>query len=358
MPTITVRLGERSYPVIIGRGILASMGRRCRNTLGRTSFALVVADSNTAPRYGRVVAASLETAGFVVRSVEVPAGETAKQVQHLARLWVSLAQAQAPRDGVVVAVGGGVVGDLAGFVAATWNRGVDLIQVPTTLLAMVDSSIGGKTGINLPQGKNLVGAFHQPRLVVADLETLKTLPDREFRAGLAEVIKYGLIGDAGLFTLLEKNAGDILVRRPALLETIVAKCASQKARVVETDEREGGPRMLLNLGHTFGHAVEAATRYKRYLHGEAVAIGLCAAARLSGKGLEVRVRALVRQLGLPDRAQGVKPEVLQALAAGDKKARAGRVRYVVLNRIGSARVADALPAPEIEDAWQSVVRNM
>ncbi|MEK7469862.1 MAG: 3-dehydroquinate synthase [Planctomycetota bacterium] len=358
MPTITVRLGERSYPVFVGRGTLASIGRRFRSTLGRTAVALVVADANTAPRYGRVVAASLETAGFAVHSIEVPAGESTKQAGQLARLWAALAQAQAGRDAVVVAVGGGVVGDLAGFAAATWNRGIDLVQVPTTLLAMVDASIGGKTGINLPQGKNLVGAFHQPRAVIADLETLKTLPDREFRAGLAEVVKYGLIGDAGLFSLLEKNAGDILVRRPALLEKIVVKCASHKARVVAGDERESGPRMLLNLGHTFGHAIEAATGFRKYLHGEAVAIGVCAAARLSGKGLEARVRALVKQLGLPDRALGLKAEELQRLAAGDKKARGGRVRYVVLNRIGSARVAEDLPVAGIEDAWQSVVRNM
>lgn len=355
---VTVKLGERSYQVIVGRSVLASIGRRLRNLLGRTSFALVVADRNTAPRYGRTVAASLEGAGFVVRSIEVPAGEGSKQGRQLARLWAALAQAQAGRDAVVVAVGGGVVGDLAGFAAATWNRGVDLVQVPTTLLSMVDASIGGKTGINLAQGKNLVGAFHQPRLVVADLETLKTLPDREFRAGLAEVVKYALIGDAGLFSLLERNAGDILVRRPALLEKIVEKCASHKARVVALDERESGPRMLLNFGHTFGHAIETATGYRRYLHGEAVAIGLCAAARLSGKGLEGRVRGLIRQLGLPDRAPGLKPEALQRLAAGDKKARGGRVRYVVLDRIGAARVAEGLPAADVEGAWQGIVRNM
>jgi 3-dehydroquinate synthase len=358
MPTVSVKLADRTYPVLVGRGTLASIGRRCRSTLERTALALVVADSNTAPRYGRIVASSLEAAGFSVRSIEVPAGEGSKQSGQLARLWAELASAQAGRDALVVAVGGGVVGDLAGFAAATWNRGIDLVQVPTTLLAMVDASIGGKTGINLPQGKNLVGAFHQPRLVVADLETLKTLPDREFRAGLAEVVKYGLIGDAGLFSLLEKNAGDILVRRPALLEKIVTKCASHKARVVAGDERESGQRMLLNLGHTFGHAIEAATRFRKYLHGEAVAIGLCAAARLSGKGLETRVRALVKQLGLPDRALGLKAEELQRLAAGDKKARGGKVRYVVLNRIGAARVVDDLPAPAIDDAWQSVVRNM
>jgi 3-dehydroquinate synthase len=359
MPTVTVHLGTRSYPIIVASGSLSSLGRRSRALLGPGRFALVVADANTAPRYGRAAFASLEKAGFRVQLAVVPAGETCKSASSLAALWTALAGARAGRDAFVVAVGGGVVGDLAGFAAATWNRGIDLVQVPTTLLAMVDASIGGKTGINLPQGKNLVGAFHQPRFVLADLDTLKTLPAREYRAGLAEVIKYGLIGDPRLFALLEKNAARL--RRPALAARIVAACASHKARVVAGDEREAGPRMLLNLGHTFGHAIEAATRYRRFLHGEAVAIGLCAAAALSeqagvaGKGFEARVRKLVRACGLPDRAAGLDPLALEGLAAGDKKARGGKVRYVVCERVGKARVADDLPAAAIRAAWRAAV---
>lgn len=358
MATVNVRLEDRSYAVAIGRGLLPALGRRVRSALARTGFALVVADKNTEPRYGRAAAASLEAAGFQTRTAIVPPGEPSKSLQRLEGLWAALATARAGRDAIVVAVGGGVVGDLAGFAAATWNRGIDLVQVPTTLLAMVDASIGGKTGINLRQGKNLVGAFHQPRLVLSDLDTLKTLPDRDFRAGLAEVVKYGLIGDVALFTLLEKNAGDILLRRPALLENIVARCVAHKARVVAEDEREGGPRMLLNLGHTFGHAVEAATGYKRYLHGEAVAIGLCAAATLAGNGgVEPRVRALVKALGLPDRAQGLSPEGLRRIAAGDKKVKGGKVRYVVCERVGKARVAADIDEGAIAAAWEAVVKG-
>ncbi|MCE9581287.1 MAG: 3-dehydroquinate synthase [Planctomycetes bacterium] len=354
MPTVIVPLGPRSYPVVVAAGSLASLGRRTRAVLGRTAFALVVADRNTIGPWGQPAAASLAAAGFRVRTLCVPAGEGSKSARHLEKIWKELAASRAGRDAVVVSVGGGVVGDLAGFAAATWNRGVDLVHVPTTLLAMVDASIGGKTGINLPHGKNLVGAFHQHRLVLADLDTLKTLPDREFRSGLAEVIKYGLIGDAPLFALLEKNTERLLARDPAFLQKIVARCASQKARVVSRDERESGPRMLLNLGHTFGHAIEAATSYRKYLHGEAVAIGLCAAAALSGGGLEARVRSLVSACGLPDRAPGLDPEVLRGLAAGDKKVKAGRVRYVICRGVGSAEVAEGLPEARVQAAWATI----
>ncbi|MCC6738481.1 MAG: 3-dehydroquinate synthase [Planctomycetia bacterium] len=358
MATVQVKLGERSYPVAIGRGLLPSLGRRCRTALGRTAAALVIADTNTEARYGRVAAAALESSGFAARLATVPAGESSKSTARLEGLWAALAAANAGRDALVVAVGGGVVGDLAGFAAATWNRGVDFVQVPTTLLAMVDASIGGKTGINLRQGKNLVGAFHQPRLVLADLDALKTLPDREYRAGLAEVVKYGLIGDPKLFGLLERSASDILLRRPTLLESIVARCVAHKARIVAADEREGGLRMLLNLGHTFGHAIEAATGYRKYLHGEAVAIGLCAAATLAGNsGVEPRVRALVKSLGLPDRAPGLDPAKLRGLAAGDKKARGGKVRYVVCERVGKARVAADLGEAEVARAWEAAVKG-
>ncbi|MBI2923038.1 MAG: 3-dehydroquinate synthase [Planctomycetes bacterium] len=361
MTALTVRLGARSYPVVVEAGALAGLGRRVR-ALGNSRATLVVADGNTARLYGRAAMASLSAAGFHGTLAVLPPGERTKSPGALQYLWSELAEMRAGRDALVVALGGGVVGDLAGFAAATWNRGVDVVQVPTTLLAMVDAAIGGKTGINLPQGKNLVGAFHQPRLVVADLDTLRSLPDREYRAGLAEVVKYGLIGDAALFGALERNVKGILARDAGILGRIVARCAAQKARVVAADEREGGKRMLLNLGHTFGHAVEAGTGYRRYRHGEAVAIGLCAAAVLSERagvaraGLEARVRALVRACGLPGRAARLDPAALRALAAGDKKARGGAMRYVVCSRVGRAEVRAGLPERAIRAAWEAVVR--
>ena len=362
MMTVPVRLGKRSYPVFIGAGLLSSLGRRLRAPGGpRTT--LVVSDENVARAWGRPAMDALSDAGFGGILAVVPAGETSKSAAVVEYLWGELAEARAGRDAVVVALGGGVVGDLAGFAAATWNRGVDFVQVPTTLLAQVDASIGGKTGINLPAGKNLVGAFHQPRFVLADLDTLRTLPDREYRAGLAEVIKYGLIGDAPLFHLLETRTEALLARDPVILARVVARCAAQKARVVAADERESGPRMLLNLGHTFGHAIEAATKYRRWLHGEAVAIGLVAAAELAEraglareKGLADRVRALVAACGLPIRAPRLDPRALEALAGSDKKVKRGKLRYVVCERVGKASVCEGLPARAVRGAWESAVR--
>ncbi len=359
MPRILVRTASRTCPVLIQAGALDRLGAlaaRGRNP----ALALVVADANTAP-WGARAAAGLREAGFRVVRHLTPAGESAKSQAEAGRLWSRLALERAGRDTLVVAVGGGVVGDLAGFAAATWHRGVDVIQVPTTLLAMVDAAIGGKTGINLPAGKNLVGAFHQPAAVVADLDTLRTLPPRHLRAGLAEVIKYGLIADPALFRLLERRSGAILKLDAELLARVVARCVTLKARVVAADEREAGERMLLNLGHTFGHAIEAATGFVRYLHGEAVGIGLVAAsvlaerAGVAAKGLEGRVRRLVRGCGLPDRAPGLDPVRLRARARGDKKVRGGQMRYVVCRRIGKAEVREDLPAWAIASAWRACV---
>jgi 3-dehydroquinate synthase len=357
MPVIRVTSSSGPYSVTITPGAIGRLGALARRAVrGRT--AVVVTDVHVARLWGRAALDSLADAGFSGRMAVLPAGEETKAPRFLESLWSELAEAKAGRDAVVVALGGGVVGDLAGFAAATWNRGIDLVQVPTTLLAMVDASVGGKTGINLPAGKNLAGAFHQPRLVVADLDTLKTLPEREYRAGLAEVVKYGMIGDAGLFGFLEKRRDAVVAREPGLMAEVVARCVAHKARVVARDEREAGLRMVLNLGHTFGHAIEAATRYRRYLHGEAVAIGLCAAGVLSGdRALEGRVRALVTGLGLPDRAKGLDPRKLRVLAGSDKKVRAGRIRYVVPVRIGLARVGGMVSARLESEAWEAAVRG-
>ncbi|MBL9129341.1 MAG: 3-dehydroquinate synthase, partial [Verrucomicrobiales bacterium] len=272
MRTVQVSLGTRSYPILVGGNLLGSLGRRCR-ALEFAHRCALIADANVAPRFGHVAMASLKDAGFDPALVTVPAGEQAKRLKVVERCFDQLAAHRLERKSFVVAVGGGVTGDLAGFVAASYLRGIAFVQVPTTLLAQVDSSVGGKVGVNLAAGKNLVGAFHQPRLVLCDLDALGTLPDREFRAGLAEVIKYGILADAKLFVRLEKDLDRLLARDPAVLAPVVARCCEIKAEVVAEDETETGRRATLNYGHTLGHAIEAITAYGRYLHGEAISIG-------------------------------------------------------------------------------------
>jgi len=348
---VHVPLARRSYEIRIGRGLLARLGRECAR-LGLGERCAIVTDTNVGRCYARPAFNALCRAGFCPVLVFVPAGEQAKNLRTVCACYDQLAQHRLERRSFLVALGGGVVGDLAGFVAATYLRGLPFVQVPTTLLAQVDSSVGGKVGVNLKAGKNLVGAFHQPRLVLCDLDTLRTLPEREFRAGLAEVIKYGVIRDAALFARLEAEMPKLLRRDCRTLAEVIARCCAIKAQVVGRDETEAGPRAILNFGHTVGHALEAVSRYGRYLHGEAIALGQVAAARLSARlrGLpEAQVRriaALLTRAGLPTtlRLTPTRRRRLVAAMHLDKKVRGGQLRFVLARRIG--RVEFGCPVPE------------
>src|SRR6266478_4644580 len=284
MRIVKVPLGDRSYRILIGRGLLSRLGVECsRLQLGRRCA--IISDRNVAPRFSKIVQRSLEKAGLQSFLITVPAGETAKSMKTLQSCYDQLAKHRLERNSFIIALGGGVVGDVAGFVAASYLRGIAFVQAPTTLLAQVDSSVGGKVGVNLKAGKNLVGAFYQPRLVLCDLQTLRSLPQRQFRSGLAEVIKYGIIYDAGFFTKLEQNLAKLFKQEPEMLAHVVARCCEIKAEVVGQDEKESGLRAILNFGHTIGHAIEAISGYGAFLHGEAISIGQVAAARLSARGL-------------------------------------------------------------------------
>jgi 3-dehydroquinate synthase len=342
--TVNVPLGSRSYEIRIGRGLLARLGEEC-SRLKPGNRCAIISDRNVAPRFGETARRSLAKAGFDPVMITMPAGETAKSLKSVQRCYDQLAAHRLERKSFIVALGGGVVGDLAGFVAATYLRGIAFVQVPTTLLAQVDSSVGGKVGVNLNAGKNLVGAFHQPRLVLCDLNTLTTLPAREYRAGLAEVIKYGIIYDAALFGRLERDLPGLLRREPKTLSAVVARCCEIKAGVVGQDETESGLRTILNFGHTIGHALEAISRYGKYLHGEAISIGQVAAAMISSEfpGLSAddvkRIRNLFRRAGLPVRLNlsAAQREKLFAAMRLDKKVSGGEIRFVLAGRIGRVR---------------------
>lgn len=310
--------------------------------------------------YGHRVEAALRAAGFQVAPVTVPSGEASKCLEQLGALWDAFAGAALDRGSAVVALGGGMVGDLAGFAAATYLRGIPFVQVPTTLLAQVDASVGGKTAIDLPAGKNLVGAFHQPRLVLMDLETLSSLPDRDFRAGMAEVIKYGVIWDPQLFSDLEANRDALLRHQPDVLGDVIARCCEIKAEVVGQDERESGLRAILNYGHTIGHAVERVGGFDAYQHGEAISVGMAAAGWLSQRlaGLDGpgagRITTLLEEYGLPVRAREPLPEeALMAAMLRDKKTRDGELRFVLAERIGAVRTV-TVPADLAREALRAV----
>jgi len=338
---IEVALGARRYPIRIGAGLLDAPDAWRGAFRGR--HAVIVTDEHVAPLYLDRVRAALPALAH--ETIVLPAGETAKTLDNVARVLETLAALGASRDSAVIALGGGVVGDLAGFAAASWMRGIDFVQVPTTLLAMVDSSVGGKTGVNLAAGKNLVGAFHQPRAVVIDTATLATLPPREYAAGLAEVVKYGAIGDARFFAWLEANADALIARDGAALAQAIAVSCRQKAGIVTRDERELGERALLNFGHTFGHAIEAVSGYGEVLHGEAVAIGMVLAAELSARlgrapaADGARLAALLMRFGLPVvMPPGAGTDALLARMRLDKKNVSGRLRLVLWRRIGEAEI--------------------
>lgn len=348
---VKVPLNDRSYAIQIGPGLLSQLGRECAR-LGFGRRCAILTDTNVGPRFGRRVRQSLQAAGFEPLLITVPAAETAKSLKTVQRCYDQLAAQRLERKSFLVALGGGVVGDLGGFVAATYLRGLAFVQVPTTLLAQVDSSVGGKVGVNLPAGKNLVGAFHQPRLVVCDLDTLRTLPLREFRAGLAEVIKYGIVYDAALFSRLERDLPALLRRAAGPLASVIARCCEIKAEVVSQDETETGLRAILNFGHTIGHGLEAISRYGKYLHGEAISIGQVAAARLSARLLGLpqseaaRIRTLFERAGLPVALQLNRLQRARLLTAMqlDKKVSGGQVRFVLAKRIGQAEYGHVVPA--------------
>jgi 3-dehydroquinate synthase len=353
MRTVNVSLGSRSYPIFIGAKILADLGVHCaQNQLGRRC--VIISDENVAPLYASKAAASLRKAGVEPLLMKVPAGETSKNIKMFQSCCDVLAGHRLERASFIIALGGGVVGDLAGFVAAAYLRGIAFVQVPTTLLSQVDSSVGGKVGVNLAAGKNLVGAFHQPRLVLCDLATLRTLPPREFRSGLAEVIKYGIIYDVTLFARLVRDLPKLLRRDSNVLAEVVARCCEIKADIVRQDEMETGLRAILNFGHTIGHAIEAISGYGKYLHGEAISIGQVAAARLSVRaaGLPVgeaeRIERLFARAGLPT-AIKLPPRRQTALIEAmrlDKKVSQGEIRFVLARRIGHVE-----PGHKIATEW-------
>ena len=344
MQTVSVSLSANPYEIVISSGIFPQFGEYFKKWVPGARQAVVVTDTNVEPLYGMRIAELLADAGIVNDLCVVEAGEESKCPEVAQMLWERLIECGADRKTVVVAVGGGVVGDLAGFVAATLNRGVPFIQVPTTLLAQVDSSVGGKTGINIPQGKNLVGAFWQPKGVMMDMTTLQTLDDRQDRAGLAEVVKYGIILDADFFGFLEQNAEAVNARQEDVLARIIARSCELKAQIVIEDEREtSGRRAILNYGHTFGHAVEKLCGFGTYLHGEAVGIGMSFAAKLAVKlepekqelqELSERQDALLEALHIPTQIPNLPREAVLSAMMHDKKTENGTIRFVLPNRLG------------------------
>ena len=348
MKKLVVELGERRYPIYIGEGLLARADLLRPHVAGRQ--VLIVTNDMVAPLYLQKAQAIF--AGLQCHTVVLPDGEQYKTFEVLNRIFDSLLENQCDRRVTLVALGGGVVGDMAGFAAACYQRGVPFIQIPTTLLAQVDSSVGGKTGVNHRLGKNMIGAFHQPNCVLIDTATLNTLPDRELSAGLAEVIKYGLIRDPAFLDWLEKNMDGLLRRDAASLADAIERSCRNKAEVVAADERESGERALLNLGHTFGHAIETGMGYGVWLHGEAVAAGMCMAAALSarlgwiGAADLARMESIIGRARLPVRGPAaLEPARMLELMAVDKKAQEGRIRLVLLKAVGKAVVtADYDPA--------------
>jgi len=361
MKTVKVGLGEKSYDILIGYPLGEIGGMLKKYTKGIKS--LIVTNPTIAEYYLETVERSLQEAGFRVFVAQVPDGEKHKSQTEASRLYAKCVEYRLERESIIVGLGGGVIGDLAGYVAATFMRGLPIVQVPTTFLAQVDSSVGGKVAVNLPEGKNLVGSFYQPFLVYIDLAVLKTLPVEEMEAGMAEVVKYGIILDKNFFEYLEEKIGKLRELDLEVLERVVAQCCKLKARVVEKDEREKGLRSILNFGHTLGHALEALTDYKKYKHGEAVAIGMVGACRIAEemgmfkKEARDRIERLIEKAGLPGRI-GVElsiDDIIQVLSL-DKKVRAGKVRFVLPERMGRVVVRDDVPEHIVKDVIRGLIK--
>jgi 3-dehydroquinate synthase len=353
---LTVRLGSRSYPIVIATGALDEAGPRIREAVGETARrAVVVTNPRVGSLFGVRVMRSLKRSGFAASSIAIGDGERFKTLDTAKSLFDLLIERRLERTDVLVALGGGVVGDLTGFVAATYLRGIRFAQVPTTLLAQIDSSVGGKTGVNHPLGKNLIGAFHQPSLVVIDPSTLATLPPREFTAGLCEAIKCGIIRDRRLFVRIRARLEEIKRLEPTEVGNLIRRCCAIKANVVRLDERESGLRRVLNFGHTAGHAIEAVTRYRRYLHGEAVGLGMIVesviAERLGilAKGDRAEIEVLIQKAGLP-KAPTLAPGDIIAAMARDKKTEAGRLTFVLPVRIGRVVIRSDVPPSILRSA--------
>src|SRR5215510_3707934 len=332
---VDVNLGSRSYRIVVDAGALATVGARLRELKVGSRTALV-RDAAVARLYGKTVTSSLESAGFSVVPIEVPEGEAAKTLSVAQHCWNELIAAGLDRTSTVVALGGGAVGDVAGFAAATYMRGVNFVQIPTTVLAQVDASVGGKTAIDHPLAKNMIGAFYQPRLVVVDPAVAQTLPEREFRSGLAEIAKHGVVLEAEYFAEVERDVKSLVARELGVLERIIGGSCRLKAAVVERDEREAELRHVLNYGHTIGHALEAATKYERFTHGEAVSLGMVAEARLA------------RRLGVAD------AETVVGAMSRDKKAKDGRIPFVLAPRIGAFRLVYDVPMTEVRSVITSL----
>ncbi|MEW6445260.1 MAG: 3-dehydroquinate synthase [Pseudomonadota bacterium] len=351
MHTLNVDLGDRSYPIYIGQALLDQPELLRKHIPG--SSAMVVTNTTVAPLYRRRLDTALQ--GLKTSTVVLPDGEAHKSIESLQKIWDALVEGRFDRNTTLIALGGGVIGDITGFAAASYQRGVHFIQIPTTLLSQVDSSVGGKTGINHPGGKNMLGAFWQPRAVIADTDTLGTLPDRELSAGLAEVIKYGLIYDESFLGWIETNIDALRARAPSALAYAIRRSCEIKAEVVGQDERESGLRAILNLGHTFGHAIEAGMGYGEWLHGEAVGVGMCMAARLSElegwiSAEDVRrTRAIVQLAGLPTTAPAkMTADDFQHLMGIDKKVLDGKLRLVLLESMGKAIVTGAFTPAHLQ----------
>jgi len=356
-----VQTPTANYPVFVGWGILDKLAVRMK-TVGLSGTANVISDEAVFQIYGSKVKKILEKSGFAANSFVVSPGETSKNISQAVRIYDYLIKRRTERNDFIVALGGGMIGDLAGFVAATFLRGVSWLQVPTSLIAMTDASIGGKVAVDHPKGKNLIGAFYHPRLVLADVKTLTTLPARELTSGWAEVIKHGLILDAGLLKLLEDNVTDLVKLKPDITSKVIARSATIKCRVVSEDEKETGIRTVLNYGHTVAHGLEAATDYGRFLHGEAVAIGMMAAARLShrlkllSKKIVDRQRIILQRFGLPIDCSGVSVDDVLAAMEMDKKVRGKAIRWVLLEDIGQVIIRSNVPEKDVLTVLREVIR--
>ena len=363
MPSIRVELRENSYPIIVDQKILGKTGELLRSQT-KSEKVIVIADAFVSRRYGGEVLESLSKAGFDAHMTKVPSGEEHKSLEWFGRLQDQLVNHRMDRTSTLIALGGGVIGDLAGFVAATYMRGISYVQIPTTLQAQVDASVGGKTGINHPDGKNLIGAFYQPKLVLIDVSTLKSLSPRDVRSGFIEVIKHGVIMDVPLFDQIEENLDAILNLDSNILISVIARSCADKAEVVAGDEKESRMRMTLNYGHTFGHALESITDYNAYRHGEAVAIGMSCAAQLAcNLGMlslsdMKRQKRLIQRTGLPTSfPSGIQPDLLLDAMYLDKKAKGGRLNLVLPTRIGEVNIRDDINDSDVLHAISQCIGN-
>lgn len=353
---VSVELGERSYDIVIERGILSGLGEALKG-FGFSKRVSIISNPTVFGLYGKTVIDSLRSSDFDTLEVIIPDGEECKDYLWSYYILTELLKQRLDRKSCLIALGGGVIGDITGFAASIYMRGISFVQIPTTLLAQVDSSVGGKTGVNHHLGKNMIGTFYQPRLVWIDIDTLRTLPEREFLSGLSEIIKYGVIWDRDFFEFLEKNKRSILALDPSALTNIIRRSCEIKAEVVSKDEREAGLRAILNFGHTIGHAIETVTGYKRYLHGEAVSIGMRAAAKLSmllgiaREGVEDRVLSILSSYGLPVNIPAeIKDDEIISSMEIDKKALSGRLRFVLSEGIGKVRIEEVTELEKIKEA--------